>query len=147
LEVSHSIEFKSDITGTGKTVAFAIGILQRLDTEIKQCQALVLVPTHESAQQIVKRIGALGDFMHVKIHACVGDKATRDDIHALQDGVQVVVGTPERVYDMIYRRGLKLDNVQLFVLDEADEMLSNGFKEQIYDVFKFMPETVQCTIV
>lgn len=64
----------------------------------------------------------------------------------LSEGVHIVVGTPGRVYDMINRRALKLDHIQLFVLDEADEMLSRGFKEQIYDVFKFMPETVQCCI-
>jgi len=70
----------------------------------------------------------------------------RDDIRTLQDGVHVVVGTPGRVYDMINRRALLLDDVKLFVLDEADEMLSRGFKDQIYDVFKYMPENVQCTI-
>jgi translation initiation factor 4A len=134
------------LAGTGKTATFAIGILQRLDIEVKQCQAMVLAPTRELAQQIVKVIGALGDFMNVKIHACVGGTAVRDDIRTLQEGVHVVVGTPGRVYDMIQRRALKLDHVQLFVLDEADEMLSRGFKEQIYDVFKYMPESVQCTI-
>lgn len=129
--------------------------------EVKDCQALVLAPTRELAQQIVKVIAALGDFMNIKIHACVGGTAVRDDIRTLQvtsppllallfsppflrsllltnqlsppsppfvantqDGVHVVVGTPGRVYDMIQRRALKLDHVQLFVLDEADEMLS-----------------------
>merc|ERR1712022_81765 len=133
-------------SGTGKTATFAIGILQRLDTEIKYCQALVLAPTRELAQQIVKVITALGDFMSIKIHACVGGTAVREDIRTLQEGVHVVVGTPGRVYDMIQRRALHLEHVQLFVLDEADEMLSRGFKEQIYDVFRYMPETVQCTI-
>lgn len=134
------------ISGTGKTATFAIGILQRLDVDLKECQALVLAPTRELAQQIVKVISALGDFMNVKVHACVGGTAIRDDVRILQEGVHVVVGTPGRVYDMAQRRALRLDNVQLFVLDEADEMLSRGFKEQIYNVFKFMPETVQCTI-
>jgi translation initiation factor 4A len=133
-------------SGTGKTATFAIGILQRLDVDLKECQALVLAPTRELAQQIVKVISALGDFMNVKVHACVGGTAIRDDVRILQEGVHVVVGTPGRVYDMAQRRALRLDNVQLFVLDEADEMLSRGFKEQIYNVFKFMPETVQCTI-
>ena len=107
---------------------------------------MVLAPTRELAQQIVKVISALGDFMNLKIHVCVGGTAVRDDIRTLQEGVHIVVGTPGRVYDMIQRRALNLDNVQLFVLDEADEMLSRGFKEQIYDVFKYMPEAVQCTI-
>eukprot|EP01034_Spumella_vulgaris_P024927 gene24927-31323_t len=133
-------------SGTGKTATFAIGILQSLDINIKYCQALVLAPTRELAQQIVKVIQSLGDFMNIKIHACVGGTAVRDDIRTLQDGVHVVVGTPGRVYDMINRRALLLDDVKLFVLDEADEMLSRGFKDQIYDVFKFMPETVQVTI-
>jgi len=133
-------------SGTGKTATFTIGILQRLDVAVKDCQALVLAPTRELAQQIVKVILALGDFMGLKTHACVGGTAVRDDIRTLQEGVHVVVGTPGRVYDMIQRRALRLESVKLFVLDEADEMLSRGFKEQIYDVFKYMPETVQCTI-
>lgn len=133
-------------SGTGKTATFAIGILQHLDTNVKDCQALVLAPTRELAQQIVNVIQSLGDFMNIKIHACVGGTAVRDDIRTLQDGVHVVVGTPGRVYDMINRRALRLDRVKLFVLDEADEMLSRGFKEQIYDVFKYMPESVQCAI-
>jgi len=133
-------------SGTGKTATFAIGILQTLDVSIRDCQALVLAPTRELAQQIVKVIMSLGDFMNIRIHACVGGTAVRDDIRTLQDGVHVVVGTPGRVYDMIQRRALRLDHVKMFTLDEADEMLSRGFKEQIYDVFKYMPETVQCTI-
>jgi len=134
------------ITGTGKTATFAVSILQRLTIEIKECQALVLAPTRELAQQIVKVISALGDFMNVKVHACVGGTAVREDQRILAEGVHVVVGTPGRVYDMISRRALRLDSIQMFVLDEADEMLSRGFKEQIYNVFKFMPETIQCCI-
>jgi len=133
-------------SGTGKTATFAIGILQRLNAELNQCQAMVLAPTRELAQQIVKVTAALGDFMNIKIHLCVGGTAVREDIRTLQDGVHVVVGTPGRVFDMIQRRALNLDHVQLFVLDEADEMLSRGFKEQIYDIFKYMPESVQCAI-
>lgn len=133
-------------SGTGKTATFAIGILQTLDTSVNECQALVLAPTRELAQQIVKVISALGDFMSLRIHACVGGTAVRDDIRTLQEGVHVVVGTPGRVFDMIQRRALRLESVRLFVLDEADEMLSRGFKDQIYDVFKYMPESVQCAI-
>jgi translation initiation factor 4A len=133
-------------SGTGKTATFAIGILQTLDVSVRECQSLVLAPTRELAQQIVRVIISLGDFMNLKIHACVGGTAVREDIRTLQDGVHVVVGTPGRVYDMIQRRALRLDNVKMFTLDEADEMLSRGFKEQIYDVFKYMPESVQCTI-
>lgn len=133
-------------SGTGKTATFAVGILERLDLNLNESQALVLAPTRELATQIVRVITAIGDFLNVKVHACVGGTAVREDVRTLQEKVHVVVGTPGRVYDMIQRRVLKTDHVQLFVLDEADEMLSRGFKEQIYDVFRYMPESVQCTI-
>lgn len=133
-------------SGTGKTATFAVGILQRISMEKRACQALVLAPTRELAQQIVRVVSSLGDFLNVKVHACVGGTAVRDDMRILQDGVHVVVGTPGRVYDMIQRRALNVSQVELFVLDEADEMLGRGFKEQIYDVFRFMPESVQCAI-
>merc|ERR1712238_49367 len=130
-------------SGTGKTATFAIGTLAKLDKENKQCQALILAPTRELAQQIQKVVIALGDYMKVEVHACVGGTAVRDDIRTLQAGVHIVVGTPGRVYDMIGRRSLRLDSIRQFFLDEADEMLSRGFKDQIYDIFKFLPENVQ----
>lgn len=133
-------------SGTGKTATFTISILQKLDVSNRECQALVLAPTRELAQQIVKVITSIGDFMNIKVHGCVGGTAVREDIRTLQEGVHIVVGTPGRVFDMIDRRALKLDSVQLFVLDEADEMLSRGFKDQIYKVFKYLPEHVQCAI-
>merc|ERR1712134_213505 len=130
-------------SGTGKTATFAVGTLQKIDLQLKHCQALILAPTRELAQQIQKVVIALGDYMDLQGHACVGGTAVRDDIRTLQAGVHVVVGTPGRVYDMINRRALRLDNINQFFLDEADEMLSRGFKDQIYDIFKFLPETVQ----
>ena len=133
-------------SGTGKTATFSIGILQRLNAELNQCQALVLAPTRELADQIFKVATSLGDFLDVKIHLCVGGTASRDDIRALQDGVHFVVGTPGRVFDMIRRKALSLEHLQLFVLDEADEMLSLGFKQQIYDIFQYLPESVQCAV-
>merc|ERR1712084_171480 len=130
-------------SGTGKTATFAIGCLATIDQSVTECQALILAPTRELAQQIQKVVIALGDYMDIQVHACVGGTAVRDDIRTLQAGVHVVVGTPGRVYDMINRRALRLDNINQFFLDEADEMLSRGFKDQIYDIFKFLPETVQ----
>ena len=84
--------------------------------------------------------------MQVKVHACVGGTTIKDDVQKLKAGVHVVVGTPGRVNDMIIRRILKLQEVRLFILDEADEMLSRGFKDQIYEVFKYLPENVQCAL-
>lgn len=130
-------------SGTGKTATFAIGTLSTLDNKLKECQSLILAPTRELAQQIQKVVIALGDYMSVTVHACVGGTAVRDDIRTLMDGVHIVVGTPGRVFDMINRRALRLDSIRQFFLDEADEMLSRGFKDQIYDIFKFLPETVQ----
>ncbi|KAJ3818748.1 P-loop containing nucleoside triphosphate hydrolase protein [Lentinula raphanica] len=120
-------------SGTGKTATFSISILQQLDMSIKGTQALILAPTRELAQQIQKVVVALGDYMNIECHACVGGTNVREDMSRLQEGVQVVVGTPGRVYDMINRRALKTDTIKIFCLDEADEMLSRGFKDQIYE--------------
>lgn len=114
-------------SGTGKTATFSISVLQKIDPNIKQCQALILAPTRELAQQIQKVVVAIGDFMNIECHACIGGTSVRDDMKALQEGPQIVVGTPGRVQDMIQRRFLKTDAMKMFVLDEADEMLSVSF--------------------
>jgi translation initiation factor 4A len=86
---------------------------------------LILAPTRELAQQIQKVVIALGDFLNIECHACIGGTVVREDIRILQEGVHVVVGTPGRVLDMIQnRRALRTDHIKMFVLDEADEMLS-----------------------
>ncbi|PRP78467.1 hypothetical protein PROFUN_13644 [Planoprotostelium fungivorum] len=130
-------------SGTGKTATFTIGILQQLDFSLKECQALILAPTRELAQQIMRVVLAIGDYLNVKCHACIGGTLVRDDISKLESGVHVVVGTPGRVYDMLCRRSLRPDHIRVFVLDEADEMLSRGFKDQIYDIFQVLPSRVQ----
>ncbi|KAL8999684.1 MAG: hypothetical protein Q9169_001501 [Polycauliona sp. 2 TL-2023] len=134
-------------SGTGKTATFSISVLQKLDPNVKACQALILAPTRELAQQIQKVVVAIGDFMNVECHACIGGTSVRDDMKALQDGPQVVVGTPGRVQDMIQRRVLKTDSMKMFVLDEADEMLSRGFTEQIYDIFQLLPQSTQVVLL
>ncbi|XP_043467806.1 eukaryotic initiation factor 4A isoform X2 [Leptopilina heterotoma] len=134
-------------SGTGKTATFSISILQQIDTSVTECQALILAPTRELAQQIQKVVIALGDFMHVQCHACIGGTNVREDIRKLELGVHVVVGTPGRVSDMINRRALRANKIKLFVLDEADEMLSRGFKEQIHEVFKLLPSEVQVILL
>ncbi|KAG6482305.1 hypothetical protein ZIOFF_058936 [Zingiber officinale] len=118
-------------SGTGKTATFCSGILQQLDYGLVQCQALVLAPTRELAQQIEKVMRALGDYLGVKVHACVGGTSVREDQRILSSGVHVVVGTPGRVFDMLKRQSLRPDYIKMFVLDEADEMLSRGFKDQL----------------
>ena len=81
--------------------------------------------------------------VQVKCHACVGGTSVREDTRILQGGVHCVVGTPGRVYDMLRRRALRADQIRMFVLDEADEMLSRGFKDQIYDIFQLLPAKLQ----
>jgi len=130
-------------SGTGKTATFAIGVLQRIEYDMRDCQALILAPTRELAQQIQKVVIALGDYLKVRCRACIGGTSVREDIDKLREGQHLVVGTPGRVFDMVSKRHLRVDNLKAFVLDEADEMLSRGFKDQIYDIFKSLPPNVQ----
>jgi translation initiation factor 4A len=130
-------------SGTGKTATFLVGALQRIDCKRNSCQALVLAPTRELAVQTQRVALALGDYLQLKCHLCIGGTARRDDIDRLREGQQIVIGTPGRVYDLIDRRNLRLDDMRIFVLDEADEMLSCGFTDQVYRIFKCMPPEVQ----
>lgn len=104
---------------------------------------MILAPARELAQQIQKVVSHLGDYLGVKCHACIGGTRVDQDVATLLAGVHVVVGTPGRVSDMINRRALKPDSIKIFVLDEADEMLSRGFKDQIHEIFKNLPIDVQ----
>jgi len=134
-------------SGTGKTATFCISILQSIDTAVRETQALVLSPTRELAQQIQKVALALGDFMSVQVHSCIGGKSVGEDIRKLEYGQHIVSGTPGRVFDMISRRSLRTRNIKMLVLDEADEMLNKGFREQIYDVYRYLPPATQVVLV
>merc|ERR1711934_763759 len=134
-------------SGTGKTATFSISILQQVDTKLNSCQALVLAPTRELAQQIQKVVMALGDYMGAQCHMGIGGTSVREDMRKLDAGQHIVVGTPGRVYDMISRKVLRPTDIKQFVLDEADEMLSRGFKDQIYDVFRFLNQEIQVILL
>ena len=127
-------------SGTGKTAVFCISSLQSIDTKSRKTQVLILSPTRELAEQSQKVLLALGDYMSVQCHACIGGKSIGEDIRRLDAGVHVVSGTPGRVFDMLRRRTLQVDKLKMLVLDEADEMLSMGFKDQIYDIYRYLPE-------
>merc|ERR1712142_179070 len=101
-------------SGTGKTATFSISILQQVKTSIKDCQALILAPTRELAQQIQKVVMALGDYMGAQCHACIGGTSVREDMRKLEGGQHIVVGTPGRVYDMISRKVLRTQDIQQF---------------------------------
>ncbi|KAJ3121588.1 RNA helicase [Physocladia obscura] len=134
-------------SGTGKTATFSISVLQSISTTSRETQALILSPTRELATQIQSVVLALGDYMNVQCHACIGGTSVGEDIRKLDHGQHVVSGTPGRVFDMIKRKHLRTSNIKMLVLDEADEMLSRGFKDQIYDVYRYLPPNTQVVIL
>lgn len=134
-------------SGTGKTATFSISALQVIDTALRETQALVLSPTRELATQIQSVIMALGDYMNIHCHACIGGTNIGEDVRRLDFGQHIVSGTPGRVADMIRRRNLRTRNIKMLVLDEADELLNQGFKEQIYDVYRYLPPATQVVVV
>ncbi|KAI8805903.1 DEAD box ATP-dependent RNA helicase [Cladochytrium replicatum] len=134
-------------SGTGKTATFSISVLQSIDTSIRETQALILSPTRELATQIESVVLAIGEYMSVQCHTCIGGTSIADDIKRLDNGVHVVSGTPGRVFDMIKRRNLRTKHIKMLVLDEADEMLSRGFREQIYDVYRYLPHNTQVVLL
>ena len=133
-------------SGTGKTGTFVISTLQLIDTNEKACQALLIAPTRELAQQIEGVMRSISKYMDLRMHGCVGGRDIKRDIAILTRGVHVVVGTPGRIIDMINRGYLSLKQIRIMVLDEADEMLSTGFKEQVYEIFQNLNETAQVAI-
>ncbi|KAJ2798544.1 RNA helicase [Coemansia guatemalensis] len=134
-------------SGTGKTGTLGISILQRIETKVRETQALVLSPTRELATQTQGVIAALGDYMSVQCHACIGGTKMGDDIRKLEHGQHVVSGTPGRVYDMLKRRVLRTAQMKMLVLDEADQLLDRGFKDQIYDIYRHLPPSTQVVLL
>jgi len=135
-------------SGTGKTGCFTIGTLQRIDTDVKKTQALILAPTRELSFQIKRVIDAIGSMMpNLVTQLLVGGTSTDVDSEQLRNNTpHVVVGCPGRVHDMIRRNRLDPQHLKIVVMDEADEMLSRGFNEQVYNIFQFLPETVQVAL-
>ena len=131
-------------TGTGKTAAFSLPILELLDESNSNVQAIILSPTRELAVQIGKNIEDFCKYLpNVKVTTVYGGANMEQQIRSLKRGSQIVVGTPGRTVDLINRRALKLGNVQWLVLDEADEMLNMGFKDELDKVLEATPETKQ----
>ena len=131
-------------TGTGKTAAFGIPLLEKIDPKSKKLQALVLCPTRELAIQVADEIRRLCRFMHgIKVLPIYGGQDIGKQIRSLKGGIQLIIGTPGRVMDHMRRHTLKLENLHTVVLDEADEMLNMGFREDIEDILKEVPEERQ----
>lgn len=131
-------------TGTGKTAAFGIPLLQKIDPKNRKLQAIVLCPTRELAIQVADEIRRLCKFMHgIKVLPVYGGQDISIQIRSLKGGVQLVIGTPGRVMDHLRRHTLKFDELHTIVLDEADEMLNMGFREDIETILKDAPQERQ----
>ncbi len=130
-------------TGTGKTLAFSIPIIEKIDTQSRRVQALVMAPTRELAQQVCGEMEKIGRSKHVLTAAVYGGKSIDGQARLLERGAQVVVGTPGRIQDMINRRILRLDGVRFLVLDEADRMLDMGFIDDIRKIISHVPRERQ----
>ena len=130
-------------SGTGKTAAFAIGSLQLVDVAKDEIQCLVLSPTRELAQQTAIVYQFLGECLKVKISLLIGGTKIGADLEKLREGPQVLVGSPGRVLDLIRRKQISLGYLQTFILDEADEMLSKGFLDNIREIISLIPTTTK----
>jgi ATP-dependent RNA helicase DeaD len=131
-------------TGTGKTAAFAIPLIERVQQADKQIQAIILCPTRELALQVTEEIRKLAKYKrNLKVISVYGGQPIGQQIRALRQGPQVVIGTPGRILDMIRRDALQLNTVQTVVLDEADEMLNMGFRADIEQILKQTPRSRQ----
>ena len=124
-------------TGTGKTAAFGIPVLQMIEPEKKGVQCIVLCPTRELAIQAAEEIRKYAKYMHgIKVLPIYGGQDINRQIRSLSSNIQIVVGTPGRVMDHMRRHTLKLKNIKIMVLDEADEMLNMGFREDIETILE-----------
>ena len=132
-------------SGTGKTGAFSIGTLNRIDTSKNTIQAVILSPTRELSQQSYDVISSLSSFMdNLKLQLLVGGTSVMTDIEQLTEQTpHIVVGCPGRTFDMIKRGHLVTKELKIIVIDEADELLSSGFKEQIYNIFQYLSSSTQ----
>lgn len=131
-------------TGTGKTAAFGIPLLQKIDPDSKKLQAIALCPTRELAIQVAEEIRRLAKYMHgIKVLPIYGGQDIVRQIRGLKDGTQIVIGTPGRVMDHMRRKTIRCDHVHTVIMDEADEMLNMGFLEDMETILSQLPEERQ----
>jgi translation initiation factor 4A len=134
-------------SGTGKTGTFCIGSMTKINPEMKKVQVLVIVHTRELAQQIRSVAAALGEYMGVSSYSATGGMPIRDDIKAIERGVHFLVGTPGRIYDLMTRGVLSRNMIRVLILDEADQMLEDRFKEQVICILeKGFPQDCQVAL-
>lgn len=132
-------------SGTGKTGTFSISVLERINPTLNSCQAIIISPIRELAKQTYEVIKNLGFYMNINVNLCIGGTDVVKNYKDFNKTVHIAVGTPGRIYDLINRKILKTRNLKMFVVDEADEMLSYGFQDQIRDLIEKIPlETQIC---
>jgi ATP-dependent RNA helicase DeaD len=130
-------------TGTGKTAAFGVTIAEKVDSRLAQAQALVLTPTRELALQVAEEVEKIGTGHELRLQAVYGGESIGGQIEGIRAGVHIVVGTPGRVLDHLKRGTLRLKNVKILVLDEADKMLDMGFAQEMGEIMQFIPDERQ----
>jgi translation initiation factor 4A len=134
-------------SGTGKTGTFTIGSISRINPSVKAVQVLCLVPTRELAQQIEHVALSIGSYLDIKTYSAMGKTPVRDDIRALEKGVHFLVGTPGRIYDLINRRAFTTEHIKVIIVDEADQMLEDRFRDQLQCILAMgFPTTARCAL-
>lgn len=134
-------------SGTGKTGAFTIGSLSRIDPAMRRVQVLVLVPVRELATQIEGVVKSISTHMNISVHCATGGPPIREDIRAIEKGCQFLIGTPGRIFDLMNRNVLQRENIRVLIFDEADQMLEDRFKEQVMCILqKGFPEQTQIAL-
>jgi len=135
-------------SGTGKTGSFTIGCLQRIDLTSSTTQAVILSNTHILAKQTFSVVNSLSHYMDGLVtKLLIGGTSVSEDINDLRSRKpHIIIGTPGRVFDMMKRRHFETEHIRLFIMDEADEMLNKGFKEQIYEIFRYLDDNVQVAL-
>lgn len=139
-------------SGTGKTGTFVIGTIPKIDVNLMKPQVLVMVPTRELAQQIAKVVTGIGNYMGdgkgIRVHTATGGPPVHEDIRALDRGVHFLVGTPGRIYDLLNRKAFSTTTIRALVLDEADQMLEDRFREQVHCILSMgFPQTTQVALL
>ncbi len=138
-------------SGTGKTGTFVIGSLSKIDPTLAKPQVLVMVPTRELAQQIAKVAHSIGHYMGekgIRVHCATGGPPVHEDMRALDRGVHFLVGTPGRIYDLMNRKAFATSHVRVLVLDEADQMLEDRFREQVHCILSMgFPQSTQVALL
>ena len=131
-------------SGTGKTGAYVIGLLNRIDPSIKKTECLILLPTHELVNQVYDVIIEISKYMNIDVLKLIGGTSVSECVRKLNSNPKILIGTPGRVLDMIQRKHVISSDLKILVFDEADEILSYGFKDTIYNII--ITVTKECQI-